>query len=90
MAQSHMGTELLSEDRFFCTISLLYHCPAEVQNMDEYPHEHLTRLRCRCQENIAVFDGIPSSCSVLCSEMAVKQIDEPFVTAADDLEEWAV
>jgi hypothetical protein len=28
--------------------------------------------------------------SVLCSEMAVKQIDEPFITAADDKNEWAV
>lgn len=28
--------------------------------------------------------------SVLCSEMAVKQIDEPFITAADDRNEWAL
>lgn len=28
--------------------------------------------------------------SVLCSEMAVKQIDEPFITAADDKNEWAL
>jgi tetratricopeptide (TPR) repeat protein len=29
-------------------------------------------------------------CSVLCSEMAVRVIDEPFVKATDDLEEWAL
>lgn len=29
-------------------------------------------------------------CSVLCSEMAVKMIDAPFVTGADDLGEWAL
>lgn len=29
-------------------------------------------------------------CSVLCSEMAIKQIDEPFITAADDKNEWAL
>jgi hypothetical protein len=28
--------------------------------------------------------------SILCSEMAVKQIDEPFITASDDVREWAV
>jgi hypothetical protein len=28
--------------------------------------------------------------SVLCSEMAVKLIDEPFITATDDKEEWAL
>ena len=28
--------------------------------------------------------------SVLCSEMAVKQIEEPFITAADDPREWAI
>jgi hypothetical protein len=29
-------------------------------------------------------------CSVLCSEMAVKQVDEPFITANDDRNEWAI
>jgi hypothetical protein len=28
--------------------------------------------------------------SVLCSEMAVKLIDEPFISATDDKEEWAL
>lgn len=28
--------------------------------------------------------------SVLCSEMAVKMIDSPFITSADDKEEWAL
>jgi hypothetical protein len=28
--------------------------------------------------------------SVLCSEMAVKMIDAPFITRADDREEWAL
>jgi hypothetical protein len=26
--------------------------------------------------------------SVLCSDMAIKQIDEPFVSAKDDVDEW--
>ena len=29
-------------------------------------------------------------CSVLCSELAVKLIDEPFIGATDDKEEWAL
>jgi hypothetical protein len=29
-------------------------------------------------------------CSVLCSELAVKLIDEPFISALDDKEEWAL
>ena len=29
-------------------------------------------------------------CSVLCSELAVKLIDEPFISATDDKEEWAL
>ena len=28
--------------------------------------------------------------SVLCSEMAVKQIDEPFVLPSDDKEDWSL
>ena len=28
--------------------------------------------------------------SLLCSEMAVKQIDEPFIQSNDNLEEWAL
>jgi len=28
--------------------------------------------------------------SILCSDYAIKRIDEPFVTAADDLSEWAL
>lgn len=28
--------------------------------------------------------------SVLCSELAVKVIDEPFISATDDKEEWAL
>ena len=35
-------------------------------------------------------DGLVAGSCVLCSEMAVKLIDEPFVTAADDKTEWAV
>lgn len=29
-------------------------------------------------------------CSVLCSDLAVKQIDEPFVLSSDDRNEWAL
>lgn len=35
-------------------------------------------------------DGMLIFCSVLCSEMAVKLVDEPFVSATDNLEEWAL
>ncbi|KAK4623063.1 Vacuolar protein sorting-associated protein 18 [Fulvia fulva] len=35
-------------------------------------------------------DGLVAGACVLCSEMAVKQIDEPFITAADNKQEWAV
>ncbi|KAL1296564.1 hypothetical protein AAFC00_000063 [Neodothiora populina] len=36
------------------------------------------------------FDGLVAGACVLCSEMAVKRIDEPFVTAADNKDEWAL
>lgn len=29
-------------------------------------------------------------CSILCSEYAIKRIDEPFVLPTDDLQEWAI
>lgn len=35
-------------------------------------------------------DGLVAGACVLCSEMAVKMLDEPFITAADDEREWAV
>lgn len=28
--------------------------------------------------------------SILCSDFAIKRIDEPFVTSADDINEWAL
>ena len=31
-----------------------------------------------------------NSYSVLCSELAVKLIDQPFITESDDREEWAL
>lgn len=35
-------------------------------------------------------DGLVAGACVLCSEMAVRVVDEPFITAADNREEWAV
>ena len=35
-------------------------------------------------------DGLVAGACVLCSELAVKQIDEPFITKADDAEAWAI
>jgi hypothetical protein len=37
-------------------------------------------------------DNVYANCviSVLCSDLAVKQIDEPFVLASDDRNEWAL
>lgn len=35
-------------------------------------------------------DGLVAGSCVLCSEMAVRMIDEPFVTAHDNREEWAL
>ncbi|KAF2158100.1 hypothetical protein K461DRAFT_326169 [Myriangium duriaei CBS 260.36] len=35
-------------------------------------------------------DGLVAGACVLCGEMAVKQIDQPFVTKTDDREQWAI
>lgn len=35
-------------------------------------------------------DGLVAGACVLCSEMAVKLIDEPFITKADNAAEWAI
>ncbi|KAG8623642.1 hypothetical protein KVT40_008618 [Elsinoe batatas] len=39
---------------------------------------------------IRELDSLVAGACVLCGEMAVKQIDLPFVTAADNREEWAI
>ncbi|KAF4549379.1 Pep3-like protein [Elsinoe fawcettii] len=39
---------------------------------------------------IRELDGLVAGACVLCGEMAVKQIDQPFVTPADSREEWAI
>ena len=36
------------------------------------------------------FDSLVAGACVLCSEIAVKRVDEPFVTAADEGDEWAL
>ncbi|CAK3937910.1 Vacuolar membrane pep3 [Lecanosticta acicola] len=35
-------------------------------------------------------DGLVAGACVLCSDMAVKQIDEPFITSTDDRNEWVI
>ncbi|KAF2208754.1 hypothetical protein CERZMDRAFT_48735 [Cercospora zeae-maydis SCOH1-5] len=35
-------------------------------------------------------DGLVAGSCILCSELAVKQVDEPFITAADDPKDWAI
>jgi len=35
-------------------------------------------------------DALIASACVLCSEIAIKQVDEPFISAADDVAEWAL
>ncbi|KAF7864204.1 uncharacterized protein EAF02_010172 [Botrytis sinoallii] len=39
---------------------------------------------------IAELDGLVASACILCSDFAIKRIDEPFVTSADDKNEWAL
>jgi len=36
------------------------------------------------------FDNIVASACILCSDFAIKLIDEPFVLESDDKTEWAV
>lgn len=35
-------------------------------------------------------DGLVAGACVLCSEVAVRMVDEPFVTESDSREEWAL
>ncbi|KAF2258660.1 hypothetical protein CC78DRAFT_586826 [Lojkania enalia] len=39
---------------------------------------------------IKELDALVGSSCVLCSELAVRLIDEPFISATDDIEEWAL
>jgi tetratricopeptide (TPR) repeat protein len=42
------------------------------------------------QKMVAELDGLVAEQCVLCGELAIKQIDKPFITQGDDLEAWAV
>lgn len=42
------------------------------------------------EKAIKELDALVGSACVLCSEMAVKMIDEPFISAADNRDEWAL
>ncbi|KAH6622436.1 Pep3/Vps18/deep orange family-domain-containing protein [Boeremia exigua] len=44
----------------------------------------------RRERAVRELDALVGSACVLCSELAVKLVDEPFITAADDREEWAL
>ncbi|KAH8598072.1 vacuolar protein sorting protein-like protein DigA [Bisporella sp. PMI_857] len=39
---------------------------------------------------IAELDGLVASACILCSDFAIKKIDEPFLLPTDDLHEWAL
>ena len=42
------------------------------------------------QKLIAELDGLVAEQCVLCGDLGIKQIDEPFIKNADNLEEWAI
>jgi len=39
---------------------------------------------------VAELDGLVAASCILCSEYAIKRIDEPFVLPEDDVHEWAL
>ncbi|KAI5459961.1 Pep3/Vps18/deep orange family-domain-containing protein [Mariannaea sp. PMI_226] len=39
---------------------------------------------------VAELDALVASACILCSDLAIKRIDEPFITKSDDLNEWAL
>ncbi|KAF4123218.1 vacuolar protein sorting-associated protein 18 [Geosmithia morbida] len=39
---------------------------------------------------VAELDSLVASACILCSDLAIKRIDEPFITSNDNLEEWTV
>ncbi|KAH7116985.1 Pep3/Vps18/deep orange family-domain-containing protein [Dendryphion nanum] len=49
-----------------------------------------TSVGLKREKAIRELDALVGSACVLCSELAVKLIDEPFVSATDDKEEWAL
>ncbi|KAF2012799.1 hypothetical protein BU24DRAFT_374597 [Aaosphaeria arxii CBS 175.79] len=49
-----------------------------------------TGVGAKREKAIRELDALVGSACVLCSEMAVKMIDEPFISATDDKEEWAL
>jgi len=48
---------------------------------------HKVLPQCHYQKNA---NHAPQSHSILCSDFAIKRIDEPFITANDNPDEWAV
>jgi hypothetical protein len=50
----------------------------------------LGRLGKFLSSRLEASNSVANRCSVLCSEMAVKLIDEPFISATDDKEEWTL
>ncbi|PSN71009.1 hypothetical protein BS50DRAFT_271262 [Corynespora cassiicola Philippines] len=49
-----------------------------------------TSVGSKREKAIRELDALVGSACVLCGEMAVKLIDEPFISATDDKEEWAL
>ncbi|KAI9746358.1 MAG: hypothetical protein M1818_000070 [Claussenomyces sp. TS43310] len=47
-------------------------------------------LGSRREKAIAELDALVAASCILCSEYAIKRIDEPFVLASDDANEWAL
>lgn len=44
----------------------------------------------RREEAVRELDALVAASCILCSDYAIKRIDEPFISAADDLTEWAL
>ncbi|KAJ5099774.1 hypothetical protein N7532_006775 [Penicillium argentinense] len=44
----------------------------------------------RREEIVKELDGLVAEACILCGDHAIKQIDKPFITASDSLDEWAL
>ncbi|KXJ94701.1 Pep3/Vps18/deep orange family-domain-containing protein [Microdochium bolleyi] len=44
----------------------------------------------RKEEMVRELDGLVASACILCGEHAIKLVDEPFISAQDDISEWAL
>ncbi|CAZ82469.1 unnamed protein product [Tuber melanosporum] len=90
---SHIRSDIIALDQRYAIVEpgeRCYVCVGRSRKVRELKEEIEHARGKRREAKVEEFDALVAAECVLCSEFAIKKIDEPFVSLADNLADWAL